>query len=77
MGYSTGYFSKIWHFLKMAVTRNFFVGIDSNLLQSIRTSICMRQINDKPETLQDQDWRQQYTGGYSVPCTLEQALRAS
>ena len=45
MGYSTGYFSKFWRFLKMAVTRKIEVGINSNLLHSISTSICIRKYN--------------------------------
>ena len=45
MGYSTGYFSEIGQFFKMAITRKFEVGISSNLLYSIRTSICIRKCN--------------------------------
>ena len=45
MGYSTGYFSKFWRFLKMAVTWKIEVGINSNLLHSISTSICIRKCN--------------------------------
>ena len=45
MGYSTVIFSKFWHFLKMVVTRKIEVGISSNLLHSISTSICIRKCN--------------------------------
>ena len=45
MGYSTGIFSKIGQFLKMAITRKILVGISSNFLHSIRTSICIRKCN--------------------------------
>ena len=45
MGYSTGYFSKIGSFYKMAITRKFELGISSNFLYSIRTSICIRKCN--------------------------------
>ena len=45
MGYSTGIFSDFWCFLKMAVTRKIEVGIGSNLLHSISTSICIRKCN--------------------------------
>ena len=41
MGYSTGIFSDFGSFLKMVVTRKIEVGINSNLLHSIRTSIYM------------------------------------
>ena len=52
MGYSTGIFSEIglflkWPVFKMAITRKTEVGIDSNLLHSISTSICMRKCNKK------------------------------
>ena len=45
MGYSLGYFSDFGLFLKMAVTRKIEVGISSNLLRSILTSICIRKCN--------------------------------
>ena len=45
MGYSTGIFSENGPFFKMAITRKIEVGIDSNLLHSISTSICMRKCN--------------------------------
>ena len=45
MGYSTGKFSEIGSFFKMAITQKFEVGISSNFLQSIRTSICIRKCN--------------------------------
>ena len=45
MGYSTGISSDFGSFLKMTVTRKIEVGISSNLLQSIFTSICIRQCN--------------------------------
>ena len=45
MGYSTGIFSDFGPFLKMTVTRKIEVGIGSNLLQSITTSICIRKCN--------------------------------
>ena len=43
MGYSTGYFSDFGIFLKMAITQKVEVGISSNSLHSIRTSICIRK----------------------------------
>ena len=43
MGYSTGNFSKIDQFLKMVITRKIELGISSNFLHSIRTSICIRK----------------------------------
>ena len=45
MGYSTGYFSEIGSFFKIAITRKILVGISSNFLHSIRTSICIRKCN--------------------------------
>ena len=45
MGYSTGYFSKIGQFFKMVITGKIEVGISSNFLHSIRTSICIRKCN--------------------------------
>ena len=45
MGYSTGIFSKNGLFLKMAITRKIEVGISSNFLHSISTSICIRKCN--------------------------------
>ena len=45
MGYSTGYFSDFGIFLKIAITLKFQVGITSNFLHSIRTSICIRKCN--------------------------------
>ena len=45
MGYSTGYFSEIGIFLKMAITRKIEVRISSNFLHSISTSICIRKCN--------------------------------
>ena len=47
MGYSTGIFSDFGSFLKMTVTRKIEVGINSNLLHSISTSICIRKCNKK------------------------------
>ena len=44
MGYSTGYFSEIGPFLQMAITQKIEVGISSNFLHSIRTSICIRKV---------------------------------
>ena len=41
MGYSTVIFSDFGSFLKMTVTQKIEVGINSNLLHSIRTSICI------------------------------------
>ena len=43
MGYSTGNFSEIGNFLKMLITRKIKVGISSNFLHSIMTSICIRK----------------------------------
>ena len=45
MGYSLRYFSDFWSFLKLTVTRKIEVGISSNLLHSISTSICIRKCN--------------------------------
>ena len=45
MGYSLRYFSDFWLFLKMAITQKIEVGISSNLLHSISTSICIRKCN--------------------------------
>ena len=45
MGYSTGIFSDFGSFFKMTVTRKIEVGINSNLLHSISTSICIRKCN--------------------------------
>ena len=45
MGYSTGIFLDFGSFFKMAVTRKIEVGIGSNLLYSISTSICIRKCN--------------------------------
>ena len=38
-------FSKIGSFFKMLETQKLFVGISSNCLYSIRTSICIRNCN--------------------------------
>ena len=45
MDYSTGIFSDFGSFLKRAVTQKIEVGISSNLLHSISTSICIRKCN--------------------------------
>ena len=45
MGYSTVIFLDFGPFLKRAVTRKIEVGISSNLLHSISTSICIRKCN--------------------------------
>ena len=45
MGYSTVIFSDFGPFYKMAITQNIEVGISSNLLHSISTSICIRKCN--------------------------------
>ena len=45
MGYSTGKFSEIGSFLKMDITQKFELGISSNFLHSIRTSMCIRKCN--------------------------------
>ena len=45
MGYSTGKFSKIGQFFKMAITQKIEVGISSNFLHSISTSMCIRKCN--------------------------------
>ena len=45
MGYSTGKFSEIGSFLKMAITLKLELRISSNFLHSIRTSICIRKSN--------------------------------
>ena len=44
MGYSTVIFSDFGPFLKMAITRKIEVGISSNLLHSISTSICIKNV---------------------------------
>ena len=43
MDYSTGKFSEIGSFLKMAITQKIEVGISSNFVHSIGTSICIRK----------------------------------
>ena len=45
MGYSTGIFSDFGSFLKMTITRKIDVGISSNFLHSISTSICIKKCN--------------------------------
>ena len=40
-----GIFLEFGPFLKMAITRKFELGISSNFLHSIRTSICIRKCN--------------------------------
>ena len=45
MGYSLGYFSNFWCFLKMAITRKIEVRISSNFLHSLSTSIYIRKCN--------------------------------
>ena len=45
MGYSTGYFSEFWHFHKVAITPKIEVGISSDFLHSISTSICIKKCN--------------------------------
>ena len=45
MDYSTVIFSDFGPFLKMVVTQKIEVGISSNLLHSINTSICIRKCN--------------------------------
>ena len=45
MDYSTVIFSDFGSFLKMTVTRKIEVGINSNLLHSISTLICIRKCN--------------------------------
>ena len=47
MGYSTGIFSEIGPFFQVAVTQKIEVRINSNLLHSINTSICIRKCNIK------------------------------
>ena len=47
MDYSLRYFLDFGSFLKVAVTRKIEVGIGSNLLHSISTSICIRKCNKK------------------------------
>ena len=42
--YSTGIFPDFGSFLKMTVTRKIEVGISSNLLHSISTSICIKNV---------------------------------
>ena len=43
MDYSLRYFSDFWRFLKMTVTQKIELGINSNLLQRLSTSICIRK----------------------------------
>ena len=45
MDYSLGSFSGFGLFLKVAVTRKIELGIGSNLLHGISTSICIRKCN--------------------------------
>ena len=45
MDYSPCFFSKIGSFLKMFITQKFQVGISSNFLHSIRTSMCIWKCN--------------------------------
>ena len=45
MGYSTGNFSEFWDFHKVAITQKIEVGISSNFLHSISTSICIKKCN--------------------------------
>ena len=45
MDYSTVIFSKIWSIKKVVITWKIEVGITSNLLHSLSTSICMRKCN--------------------------------
>ena len=45
MDYSPCFFSKIGSFFKMLITQKIQVGISSNFLHSIRTSICIRKCN--------------------------------
>ena len=47
MDYSTGKFSEIGSFLKMAITQKIEVGISSNFVHSIGTSICIRKCDKK------------------------------
>ena len=44
MGYSTWIFSDFGSFLKRTLTRKIEVGISSNLLHSISTSICIKNV---------------------------------
>ena len=45
MGYSLRYFLDFGPFLKVAVTRKIEVGISSNFLHRIFTSMCIRKCN--------------------------------
>ena len=54
MGYSTGYFSEIGSFFKMAITQKFELGISSNFLYRIKTSICIRKYNKNWGSFQSQ-----------------------
>ena len=52
MDYSLRYFSDFWSFLKMAVTRKIEVGITSNFLHSIFTTISKDyNQNESPSTI--------------------------
>ena len=44
MDYSTGIFSGFGRFLKMVVTQKIEVGITSNFLHSLSTSICIKNV---------------------------------
>ena len=44
MGYSTGKFSENGSFLKMVITRKFELGIGSNFLHNIRTSMLSENV---------------------------------
>ena len=45
MGYSTRIYSKIGWFKKMVITRKFELGIGTNFLHNIRTSMCIWKCN--------------------------------
>ena len=66
MGYSLRYFSDFGSFHKVAVTLKIEVGITSNLLQSIFTSICIRKCNKNLGSFRSHFLEK--TMGYSVMC---------
>ena len=47
MGYSPCFFPKIGQLFKIVITQKIQVGISSNFLHSIRTSMCIRKCNKK------------------------------
>ena len=61
MDYSLGYFLDFGSFFKVAVTRKIEVGISSNLLQSIFTSIYIRKCNKNFDDFGAIFWKKPWT----------------